>query len=443
MLFIFLLKKKENNIPLKIVIINTHSVLNSGDAGIVIAQLRFLRKYFVNSQIVMTSRTPELDRELFSLYDVTILPPIYSVPSSFHPFFHKIKGSLKSIFSISPEIRLFREIKKCDFVISSGGGYFYSNRRLFPGPMYFQNYLHILLTTIARKPLIYFPQSFGPFHNKIASFLTKQILKAGATKIVWCREEISFNYLTGLINDWAVQHEICPDMAFYLNIGNKVKIKPVFPPLSKPLVALTLRDWDFPELKNKKAKTAMREQYLSAMVDVCKDIYEKFNGSLMFVVQTRGPGKFENDRRITIEIIDKLRDLIPPDRIIYPDIADNENPLYVASLLSTTDLVIATRFHSAIFSLLSGIPVISISYQHKSKGIMRLLDMEQFCLPIADLKREDVLVLIKQTFDQYNTITKKIENNVFKIKKELELKLQEGINSFIKENINNESTFSE
>ena len=66
---------------MKIFIANTHSILNSGDAGIVLAQIQFLRKYFPSLQISLSSRTPELDKKTFHPLGVKIF---HSIKKSSH-----------------------------------------------------------------------------------------------------------------------------------------------------------------------------------------------------------------------------------------------------------------------------------------------------------------------------------------------------------------------
>ena len=133
---------------MKIFIANTHSILNSGDAGIVLAQIQFLRKYFPSLQISLSSRTPELDKKTFHPLGVKIFPPIIPAPSIYTGKAQKIWKSLRNLINIQSKKALIQEIKQSDLVVSSGGGYFWSHRKFLPGPMFFQNYLHIKLAVI-------------------------------------------------------------------------------------------------------------------------------------------------------------------------------------------------------------------------------------------------------------------------------------------------------
>ncbi len=54
-------------------------------------------------------------------------------------------------------------------------------------------------------------------------------------------------------------------------------------------------------------------------------------------------------------------------------------------LYTECSLLIGTRFHSVIFSLTSGVPCVAIEYEHKTRGIMADLGLEEWVLPIAEV----------------------------------------------------------
>ena len=81
------------------------------------------------------------------------------------------------------------------------------------------------------------------------------------------REEISFDYLSDLIGNRGDVHEICPDMAFFLDHQKGPDKKPVIRDMAKPLVALTLRNWSFPDQKCNESRLAKREEYMTSLMD--------------------------------------------------------------------------------------------------------------------------------------------------------------------------------
>jgi polysaccharide pyruvyl transferase WcaK-like protein len=65
----------------------------------------------------------------------------------------------------------------------------------------------------------------------------------------------------------------------------------------------------------------------------------------------------------------------------------------VLSELARTDLVVATRFHNVLLSLLLDKPVIAISFHHKCTELMRQMQLSEYC---HDIRKIDVEALVRQ-----------------------------------------------
>ncbi|MCZ2845667.1 MAG: polysaccharide pyruvyl transferase family protein [Candidatus Bathyarchaeota archaeon] len=417
---------------MKIIFLNTHSTLNSGDAGIVLAQIQFLEKKFSNLEIALTSRTPERDLKFYNPMGIKVFCPIIPAPSIFTGNIQKIEQSLKNLFAFKSKRDLIKETKKSDLVISSGGGYFYSNRKIFPGPMFFQNFLHAKLALILNKPVIFFPQSFGPFYNPVASEILRDILESDHIVKIFAREKTSFDFLYNLLNKKKSKEKIdlCPDIAFYLNKKNNRCDSRINLNLPRPIVAITLRQWDFPEIESIKEKGEKQEGYLTNLEEICHGIFYNWGGSVVIFPQARGPGIFENDIIISRKLWEKLKKVIPEKNMLFINLPDVVSPLHIINILSQVNLVIATRLHSAIFALITGVPVISITYQPKSKGIMEVLELEHFGVNITHIDPEEILRLTEEILNHHCDIQRKIHDNVSHIRKTIEIKLESTIGSF-------------
>jgi hypothetical protein len=79
---------------MKTIILNTDSLLNPGDAAIVLAQVRLLRKLRPGCTVALTSRTPDLDRSFFGPLGVEVHPALLPAPSLWRGPGHKLFGSL-------------------------------------------------------------------------------------------------------------------------------------------------------------------------------------------------------------------------------------------------------------------------------------------------------------------------------------------------------------
>ena len=61
------------------------------------------------------------------------------------------------------------------------------------------------------------------------------------------------------------------------------------------------------------------------------------------------------------------------------------------SQLSATDLVIATRFHNVLMSLLLGKPVVAISFHHKCSSLMSDMGLSEYCHDINQMNADTLI----------------------------------------------------
>jgi colanic acid/amylovoran biosynthesis protein len=399
---------------MKIVIINTHSVLNSGDSGILLAEIIFLREHFSgrNIEITITSRTPQIDIGFYGNMGIDVVSAIFPAPSVTTGFFKKIKYIAGNFLGIKEKTRLLNALKSSDLVLSTGGGYFFSYSRFFPGPMYLQNYLHVKMANILKKPLVFLPQSFGPVNNKIGRILLSEALSHQNVRKIFVRENESVDFLETLrFKNSRQKIKYCQDMAFLLQqpYNNGYEENKISDIRLNPSIAFTLRQWDFPGIKKKQEKSAAQKNYIESLATAAETITGILKGRLIIFPQVRGPGVFENDRIISKDFYKKLEKKLGGECIDYIDFEESLDPIEIIRALKNIDVLVATRFHSAIFGLLALKPVISISYQHKSSGIMKSLGLEKYCIDIKDLNPVKILSLLNEILDDYDEIVLKIK----------------------------------
>lgn len=396
-----------------ILIINTHSILNSGDSGILLAQIDFLQTHFKKSDISLVSRTPALDQKFYKNLVTEIFPPLLPAPSVFKGKRAQIIESLKCLFSIKNKIRLLRKIEKCDLIISSGGGYFWTNRKWIPGPMFFQNYIHVRIALLLKRPVIFFPQSIGPFYNRMASNMMSGLLSHKKTIKIFAREMISYRSAKKLVKKSAdfKKIELCPDTALLLREKTLKNTAGPAQGEKRPIIALTLRKWDFPD-SGKKQKKDYHKKYLAELEKFCHDYYYSKGANFVIFPQSRGPGSFEDDRMISKILFLRLKKNIPAPHLFYHDLPDDSSPYAIIDLLSRADIALTTRLHSALFALVAGTPAVSFAYQHKSKGIMKELGFENFCLDIEKIDSKKIKSMVAFTLKNKDEIRSMIDSKL-------------------------------
>ena len=97
------------------------------------------------------------------------------------------------------------------------------------------------------------------------------------------------------------------------------------------------------------------------------------------------------DRPVIEEFKCLLKERLPvydDSRILDDEISSVEQLL---SQLAETDLVIATRFHNVLLALLSGKPVVAISFHHKVASLMSAMGLAEYCIDIDHFEGEELI----------------------------------------------------
>lgn len=235
---------------------------------------------------------------------------------------HKVE----SVFSFDLG-KVFKEIQKCDVLIS-GGGSLLQDVTSMKSLLY---YLYIINTALfLNKKVIIFSQGIGPINSKLGRFLTKTALRK--CNLVTVRDEKSLFLLRGWggIN----AHLVCDPM-FDAPLRGSM-------PLNK--VGVQLRGF-----KTLKEKLLIKlAHYINKnFADKEIEIYS-FQDSVDLAVCQR------------FEAI--LRSLNP---IIQTKVISNQTPKEVIDKIAQLEYMIAMRFHANLIAVKYGIKTLAICYDEK------------------------------------------------------------------------------
>ncbi|NWG00233.1 MAG: polysaccharide pyruvyl transferase family protein [Thermoanaerobaculaceae bacterium] len=382
---------------MRVVLLNTHSVLNSGDAAIVVAEIELLRELLGDVQITATSRTPQQDAAFFRELRATVLPPLLPAPSVWRTVGEQLAGCMGNLAALHMKRRLVHAIARADLVISSGGGYFFSNRKLLPGPMFWQAYGHVFVAQRLGKRVLFAPQSFGPFADPLSVKLVRRLLQHPRVVAVLVREASSLELLRALPANAALGKRIalCPDLAFVFPSPVPSSVRPDGARGRAPVLGVTVREWSFPECSAAE-RDRKRAAYLHAVTEACLAFHRSQQGSICILPQARGPGRFEDDRAMARELHHRLVSAIPAAHVTLAELAPDLPPQGVLRLVAGTDLLLATRLHSAIFACLAGRPFLAIGYQPKTAGIMSMLGLEDCSIPMGAVTAERLTATLQR-----------------------------------------------
>jgi len=404
----------------EILLINVHSLKNAGDAALTQVAVDQIEANFPNSNVTLVLDDPEVHPEYlniisslnawlkpsdddgnahWSIPHVLFFIPITILPLIIYRIFNF------RFFLLTPaKIRnLLNAYIDAEIIISQPGGFLYSSGRGF---VLLVNLYSLSMALIAGKPLYIFPQSFGPFFQNWENLLVKWTLSRA--RIVMAREPESYKLLNsiGIPKSKSI---LIPDLAFAFQgqpktVGEKWLIDlGIDSGQTKPLLGITVINWS---AENK--RFLQQEEYEKAIASAARIFIEQYDGTTVFFTQVSGPSQSQDDRIPTRRVLTQLRDLSESVLFIEEPIpADILKPIY-----GFMDIFIGTRMHSNIFAVSEGVPVIAIGYQHKTRGIMEMMNLEKWTIDINSLEVEQLKLMLSSLWNNRKYIREDLNNSI-------------------------------
>ncbi|WP_166663421.1 polysaccharide pyruvyl transferase family protein [Streptomyces sp. NBC_00582] len=379
---------------MKIVVINAYVRENAGDAALLSVCLRQVREAFPEADVAIAGMEdaavhPEFEgvRNLGSLRryvaDGTVSLPRRLLRKALVGLAGAVAVTLPRplcralLRALPAEARREAEaVSRADLVVSMGGGYVLAR----PGLDGYQNVFFVLLPALiaqrSRVPVVWAPQSFGPFPAAPQRWLVGRVMRRSAA--VLAREDVSVGELKACgIPETHIERAV--DAGFAFAPGNRVAWRErlgVGP--GERLVGVTARRWLAPAAQDRYerelARTIDAVQGTGARVVLIPQVSTDYLGDDDRVCERRIAAHCTSGPLMVDEVVD-YRDL--------------------KGLYDECSLLIGTRFHSVIFSLTSDVPCVAIEYEHKTRGIMADLDLSAWVLPIADVTHERLWALVE------------------------------------------------
>lgn len=386
----------------KILIVNAHSSRNKGDAGIILSMIDSMKRNIPNCQIKIKTRFPDEDR---TAYDVPVSEAVHNV----------IVGDQTSKFEkLKLAWGMFKILKKnngkpavtdpdyewADVVVSCGGGFLLTHGF---SVMTLQHLVQLKIAFDYKKPVIIYSQSIGPLYNKIIAQWTKNVLDK--VEKIFVREKISEKLLQKMKVKAPI--EVVPDSAFSMDLVQSDFVDELVNFFKKdsnaPLVGVTVRDWKFPEVED---SAFHRKKYIKSIQAAIHHLETKYGAKVLLMPQVLGPNAFNDDRNISREILNGMSDT--KAQLIDIDF----HPRELKYFYSKMDMFIGTRMHSNIFALSSGVPTVAINYEHKTRGIMELLDLKEYVLDISGITPEDLIEAADKCWRNRNQLHSHLEKRI-------------------------------
>lgn len=111
-------------------------------------------------------------------------------------------------------------------------------------------------------------------------------------------------------------------------------------------------------------------------------------------------------------------------------ISENQNSDIQQKIIANAKLVIGARYHSIVFAINNETPFISLSYEHKMKGLLERLNLIRYMVDIQEIFDDENDEMIKKTLENIKTIINDNSNAISNV--EAKKIVNKGFDNFIK-----------
>jgi polysaccharide pyruvyl transferase WcaK-like protein len=297
---------------------------------------------------------------------------------------------LMLLWHISFWYKKLQEISQLDFLILGGGNILMDLSGSWP----IYPLMYAVLAKLKHVPVMLYAVGAGPIRSlrakcyfRLTSYLVDKITLRDEESMTIVREQLrcSENKLY-LSADPAVclqlsSKEILPGSKLHLIVGVTVV------PFNHPTL------WPYTHLD-------VYERYILAMAKVLGDIAEQFDARIVLFA-TNHPRDLTPAEDIVKKIRCKERIEIVEDRLSVSNIL---------SLISSCDVLIGTRLHSLILSLVAGTPFLAFSYQPKVSAFCNRIGLGRYVLPLSDelgFSEREITILLQEILDREDDVKRK------------------------------------
>lgn len=425
---------------MKVLITNTVA-LNGGDAAILLSIIHLLKKEFGNEiDLTIYDSQPEIARRYYpslNLRKLIYLKETQVAPMKFlgrsllgRALRRLFNNILRFFFKINPprfyfaawcwkqnmhwitkllvdaeELQDIKNYSDADLIVSTGGTYLVEHYSPLTARIFDYN-----LSILMQKPLVFFTQSLGPFTTKKYQHTFRNIFNRSL--IVLLRDEASFEHLKDIQVDLSKVH-ISSDVvfAFENDVENQNNSNSDITSASSLKVAISVRHWN--HFTTKDAIDGMN-MFRKSIGMLAQHLIENYNADITFISTCQGiPDYWTDDSRVATEIAESLpadiQKQINVDRKFH-------SPDELVNILKSYDVVIPTRMHASILSLVAGTPVFPIAYEFKTKELFRRLEMDKWIQDIEYIEPESLTTSMDAFIKELPEIKQKLDLNVKKEK---------------------------
>jgi polysaccharide pyruvyl transferase WcaK-like protein len=397
---------------LRIALFGLFGVGNLGNDGSLLAMVDQIKQRLPDAKISCICPEPKKISKEFEIQTVSIdMDPLNYKSNSISwkiKIIYKIMRNLKIPNELISWFRILGYLKNVDVMIIPGTGIM-DDFGVTPFQMPYDLFKWCFLAKICRKRIFFVSIGAGPIEKTISRWFFK--FAANVADYRSYRDQFSKDFMES-IGIQIHRDKVYPDIVFSLDVANFNKEKndnKLEKLITIGIGVMAYYGWrDRPAIGGKIYKI-----YVNKIAHFILNLINQ-NFCVRLLI-----GDTNYDQRAVIDILNKVREheaTLTEKYVIYEPIHSLNELFYQISM---TDIVVATRFHNIVCSLMLNKPVISIGYAKKFKVLLDEVDLEEYDQHIEGVDINLLNTLIKKILKDREILEKHIMKKIYEIKMKL------------------------
>lgn len=266
------------------------------------------------------------------------------------------------------------------------------------------------------KPYCFFPQSWGSFEKKGYAEETANMLQKAS--LFYARETLSQTELAKILKKPIEEIPIAPDVVLRfesgpLSLGKEMLRRIGIDQHDKPLVGIT------PNMRvyERTSGVGAGNKYVRLLSHLCEHCIERLGANVVLIPNEISPYGIvcQDDRFLCSLIASMVRQ--SEGCFAFRDYHSAEE---ICSVIACLDLLLGSRFHTLVFALSAGVPLVALGWAHKYDGLLRQFGLDDYSCHYRQFAEKSILELVDRAWEDRNSTTQAIRSTLPQIQSQVD-----------------------
>ncbi len=296
------------------------------------------------------------------------------------------------------------DLRDIDLMIDIGAGDSFAD--IYAAKRFFMIWVSKYLAVQRRVPLIFAPQTIGPFTRPIYRRLAGWIMNR-ATAVV-ARDRASLD-LTHRLAPRA-NASLAADVAFSLPFASRATERGSVS--ARARIGINVSGLLFSQAESGQNRFGLSYDYAAFIRQLLSSLAVRSDAKVLLLTHAISGGDAGDDD-------DAIADRMAAEFPFVTRVANFTHPSEAKSFISSLDFLVASRMHACIAAFSSGVPVMPVAYSRKFEGVFGLLGYH-YQVPANGIDGATAVARILAAFDNRPALSAEIEEGMTEVNALLE-----------------------